>query len=68
MNLIEAVSSGLLYRRKGEEKWLGSGDGLAVTKEDILADDWETKTWSDGCDVAERIESLLFERTKDAAK
>lgn len=44
MNLIEAVSSGLAYRRAGEEKWLGSGDGLTVTNADILATDWETKT------------------------
>lgn len=65
MNLIEAVSSDLPYRRKGEEKWLGCGDGVVVTTDDILANDWETKTYITGSDLAERVNSILFDKKDD---
>lgn len=52
MNLIEAMTSGLPFRRKQNVHWCtipdymifphGDGQGIATVKgEDLLADDWE---------------------------
>lgn len=56
MNIIEAIKSGKLIKRKGWGEWYDSyGIYIEYTAEDILSEDWEIK---------EDIEKKLIDRNK----
>ncbi len=45
MNIIDAVKSGRPFKRKGHAHYTHPlQDGVFVSKEDLLADDWELET------------------------
>ena len=43
MNLIEALKSGLPFKRKDKVSWLHPAIPFLYSKEDVLVDDYETK-------------------------
>jgi hypothetical protein len=47
MTLIEALESGLPYKRKMESYWYGVNEDPKFDIEDVLSTDWETKDKSE---------------------